>query len=263
MHPIRRLIPTVLAAVVTMAALPAIAVADSHEEEAPRPYAYGIYYECDTSTQEQADHIMKHVFKPVYDQGVEDGTITGWGWMAHAVGGKWRRVVYLIAPTIDEVLEASNTLNTKVGEADPLGANRLQQLCPSHDDYIWRWVAGSSEDAGEITEQRGDVAFSAYWVCDMSKESDLDDMIREKIGPLWDAQVEAGNLASWAWFEHVIGGKYRRLASQTAKDFGSITKAREAVINELVENHPDVMAEFSTTCHSHQDYLWEVMMETP
>jgi hypothetical protein len=263
MHPIRRITLTCLTLAVAMAALPALAVAESHEEMAPRPFAYGIYYECDTSTQEQADHIMKHLFKPVYDKGVEDGTISGWGWMAHAVGGKWRRVVYLIAPTLDEVLEASNTLNSKVGEADPMGANRLQQLCPSHDDYIWRFVAGSSRNPDAMTQERGEVAMSAYWVCDMSKEADLDKLVQEKIGPLWDAQVAAGNIASWTWFEHVIGGKYRRLATQTGKDFGGINKARSAVIQALTEEHPDVMAQFGSACHSHQDYLWDVVMETP
>lgn len=243
--------------------LSAPAVATSHEEASPSTYAYGIYYECDTSTQDQADTIIEKVFKPIYDQGVEDGDITGWGWMAHAVGGKWRRVVYVLGPSVEAVLEATTKLNSAAGQKDSLAVNRLQQICPSHDDYIWKWVAGSSGDAASMTEDRGKVSMSTYWVCNMAKERDLDEMVKETLAPLWNAQVEAGTIASWSWFEHVIGGEYRRLATQTAKDIASILKARAAVIEQLATKHPEAMAQVGESCQSHQDYLWDIQVESP
>jgi hypothetical protein len=32
---------------------------------------------------------------------VEDGAITGWGWLAHHTGGTWRRIRYHNATSLD------------------------------------------------------------------------------------------------------------------------------------------------------------------
>ncbi len=246
----------------SLAALPAAGFAESHEE-APRPFIYGTYMECATGTQSQSDAIVKNVMAPVFDKGVEDGTIASWGWMGHAVGGKWRRVMYMIAPTLEGVIEANNALNSTAAEGNPLEANRFQQICPAHDDYIWRWVAGSADDGGEIAEQRAEVGMSTYWVCDMTNEARADEIITQVAGPVWQKQIDAGMLASWGWLEHVIGGEYRRASTLTAKDLPSLLAARQAVIAELFDKHADQMKELTEICHTHQDYVWNVMMETP
>ena len=113
-------------AVLTLAILAAPAVVRAQEDEKPvRPFVYATYYECDVVDQGLADMIWESVQAPIYDAAVEDGTISGWGWMIHHTGGKWRRAGYFIAPTIEALLAAQETLGERVQQADPQASARL------------------------------------------------------------------------------------------------------------------------------------------
>jgi len=58
----------------------------AEQEEAKDSYVYSTYFYCNTSTQEKADELIAKNTYPIYDAAVADGTITGWGWMAHHTG---------------------------------------------------------------------------------------------------------------------------------------------------------------------------------
>ncbi|MGB6639968.1 MAG: hypothetical protein WBG67_04290, partial [Thermoanaerobaculia bacterium] len=186
-----------------------------------------------------------------------DGTITAWGWLSHHTGGKWRRLRYHAAPSIEKLLEALESVNGKVAEKHAVAQNEFSQICSAHDDYIWQRKAGS---AGE---GRGPAGFSAYHVCKMSKESRADEIVEETLGPLFDAQIKAGNFTSWGWNTHVVGGKYRRLSTYTAPDFNKLIAGRTAVIAALIEKHGEAADEFNSICSSHQDYMWNIELEKP
>ncbi len=53
--------------------LPAIADA---QDEKQTTFVYATYFECDTSKQNIADEVVKHVWAPAYDAAVEAGTIS-------------------------------------------------------------------------------------------------------------------------------------------------------------------------------------------
>jgi hypothetical protein len=235
-----------------------VGVAGAQEAEPPKPYIYSTYYECPTDDQWLADEIVKAVMAPAWDAAVEGGTVTAWGWLAHHTGGTWRRAFYYVAPTLDALLDAAGTVNGKIDAESPLAANKLSQLCPSHDDYIWRVVAGSPP-----ASDRGEASFSVYMVCDPAREGRADEIVEQVVAPIYDRQVASGALKTWGWHEHMVGGIYRRLATASAADHKSLLEARDAFFTELFEQHREAGEELDSICGSHQDYMWDIQMETP
>lgn len=236
-----------------MALAPAGAVADEHER--PQPYIYATYMNCDLTGQERADEIVEKYLKKVYADAVAAGTINSWGWLAHHTGGKWRRLNYYTAPTIEALLEAGDALAEKTDEIRQ--SEELAEICGSHDDYIWRSNAGSG--GAVATVERGKVGMSVYHVCDMTKESRADAIVKHAIGPVFDDHTGKGKLTSWGWSTHVVGGKYRRLSTMTAGDWPTLFKMRNAIFDALDGN--ELADEFSEICGSHTDYMWDIQHE--
>ena len=231
----------------------------AQEEEAERPFVYATYFECDVADQELADMLVESVHAPIYDAAVEDGTIQAWGWLSHHTGGKWRRALYYIAPTTDALLAAQKTLAERVDESSSQADARFTRICGAHDDYIWRSVVGSGGPGSVETANPGDAGISQYMVCKMSKQERADELVETVFGPVYDAQVEAGDLVSWGWLEHSVGGKYRRLLTLRGKDHSGLLNTWGAAINALNEKHADEMDEFGEICYTHQDYIWDIV----
>jgi hypothetical protein len=96
-----------------------------------------------TATQEQADELVMKNSAPIYDAAVADGTIKGWGWLAHHTGGKWRRIQYHASDTIEGLLTAQETLQQR-SEAAGVSNDGFAQICGAHDDYIWKSEVGNT-----------------------------------------------------------------------------------------------------------------------
>lgn len=223
-------------------------------------YVYATYYECDTGTQGVADALVANSLAPAYDAAVDDGTLNAWGWMVHHTGGKWRRLMYWVVDSEDALIDAPDAIDKKMDELGGPGAEGLGTLCPLHEDYVWRTVTGSTP--GDEPEERGEAGFSVYFVCN-GDESRADEIVEQVFAPVYNKHVEEGNIVSWGWMEHFIGGKYRRIATMTATDFKALLKARSAIIGELDSNHKKAFDEFDSICGSHSDYMWHIAHEKP
>lgn len=241
--------------------LPAAATAEQHEETASPPYAYGTYYECDSNREWLADDMVERYYKPIYDAAVDDGTITGWGYLAHHTGGKWRRVVYHVAPTIDQALAALSALGDKMQSTSASAAAEFGSVCSRHDDYLWRSIVGSA-GTDNIALERGAFGFSTYLHCNEATESKADEIVKTVFAPIFDAEVASGSLVSWGYMEHWVGGEYRRLLTMTAKDLATLMKGRDRSVNALLAKTQEAAA-FFASCTSHSDYIWEIKHEKP
>lgn len=231
------------------------------QEETSKPFVYGIYYTCDVTRQELADEIVDLVYAPAYNAAVEAGQIASWGWMAHHTGSEWRRLIYHSAPDLGSLLAALENINAPIDEEHPEMARALGDICNSHVDYIWRYVVGSRK--GNLAEERGKAGFSTYIECDMSREDRADELVEEVFAPVFDRYVAEGKIDSWGWMEHVVGGKWRRIETMSADDHTSLLEARGAIITELYEKHEAAAKEFADICGSHQDFLWNIVHESP
>jgi hypothetical protein len=228
------------------------------QEKPAERYTYVTYSVCDLAQQERADEIFAQVQKPIYDAAVADGTISGYGWLEHHTGGKWRRALYFGAGSVQALLDAQDKIGDQVdasAKSKKLGGE-FAKICNSHDDYIWHTVAGN---VGTVA--RGNAAFSVYYVCDQGREAQADELVKRVFAPVYDKLVAEGKLKSWGWNEHIVGAQYRRLETYSAADMKAVLEAREKIIAALAD---DPLGEaFTGICDSHADYMWEITSQSP
>ena len=235
---------------------PVVLMAQEEEKE-DDSYVYATYFYCKVSKQEKADELIKKNSAPVYDAAVADGTINGWGWLAHHTGGKWRRIQYHSSNSIAGLLAAQDTIAKRMDAAMGGADDGFSEICGAHDDYIWKSVAGSSADT-----KRGEAGLSVYHVCNIAKEERADDIVKGAFASVYDKAVADGKITSWGWSSHVVGGEYRRLATMTGANFPDLLKARGEILEAIYGDGDNAEAnEFSSICTSHSDYLWNIQHE--
>lgn len=226
------------------------------EAEKPTMFTYATYFYCDVTGQERADEIVKAQNAPVYDQMVKEGLISGWGWLAHHTGGKWRRVQYYQAPSVAALLDAQDEMEKRFQDAADAD-NEFGKICNAHDDYIWEVESGSSG------KDRGAAGFSVYYNCNQSKEDRADEIFAKDFGPIMDKFVADGKLMSWGWSSHWVGGTIRRLQTMTGANHKDLLKARAELIDLMYAEENAAGQEFNEICGSHTDYMWNIELETP
>jgi hypothetical protein len=230
--------------------------AAAQQPKEPEVYVYATYFNCDVAQQERADEIVEKLQRPIYDAASADGTIMGWGWLAHHTGGQWRRAQTHIAPSIAALLATQKKLGDQIEAKSKAQSQEFDRICGSHDDYIWRRVAGN---IGART--RGNAAFSVYYVCDSQREQQADALVKRVFAPAYDKLVADGKLATWGWLEHIVGGQYRRLATISAPDVESLLAARTSLV-QMLQDDP-LGATLDDICGSHADYIWEIKLQKP
>jgi hypothetical protein len=199
---------------------------------------------------------MRQTFFPIFDKHVAAKRLTGWGWMAHNLGGYWRRVGFMVAPSQDAVLDAQAAV-LKDMQAQTQAFAELSRICPRHEDYIWRQVA-SSEREGQGPAPRSTARMAVYYECAIARQSRVDTLVTQALAPIWNQHVKADALNSWGWHEHVIGGKYRRLLLLNGGNHKALLTAVESILAQTRRERQAEGREFSEICHSHQDYLWDI-----
>ncbi len=231
-------------------------MAASAEDEPADVYVYATYHNCDFSKQDRADEIFAQSQKLASEAAIKDGSITSYGWLAHQTGGQWRRADYFTAGSIQGLLDAQKKMNPEGDAKSKKLMAEFGAICSTHDDYIWRRVAGNIG-----TTARGGAAFSTYFVCDQGRESQVDAAMKSSIGPILDKMVTDGKLMTWGWNEHIVGGEYRRLATMSAADMKAVLEARGALV-EALDGNPagDLLTDI---CPSHTDYMWEIKSQAP
>ncbi len=229
----------------------------AQEDEESSIYTYATYLYCNTGKEDAADaDAAKNA--AVMDKLVEDGAIAGWGWMAHHTGGQWRRIRYHNATSLEGAFDGLGAINEALTAANSEDDAGDGGACPRHDDYIWK-----SESGGGNEDGRGEIGFSVYLACDVTRETRADEIVDEHVAPIMNKLVEDGALSSWGWSSHVIGGKYRRLQTTTAPDLKTLLAGRAAALSQIYGDDNEMGAELADICGHHADYIWNVVHETP
>lgn len=212
----------------------------------------GTYLRCSTADEGEADFIMNQVFAPIYDRHVEAGGILGWGWVEHQAGGAWRRIVTLTADDTPTVWDAWGEIVAEIQAEHPNAWHRFNEICDSHDDYVWNLVSSSeNQDPG----QTPDAWLSTYWQCDEMTESRADEIMGQ-MSAVFDKHIAAGHIGGWGWYAHEIGGWFRRLLTVTAAEDFNLIEGRAMVVDELQTEQADLLEEFGSVCNGHVDYVW-------
>ena len=210
------------------------------------------YYRCSTANEGEADFIMNTVLANVLNRHVTAGELTGWGWVEHQSGGAWRRISTLAAEDRATAMTAWGQVVAEIEDEHPNAWHRFNEICDAHDDYIWNLVAASEGNDPAATP---DSWVSTYWVCNEATEARADELMPQ-IAAVVDKHIAAGHLGGWGWYAHDLGGRFRRLWTLTAADDFDLLDGRQMVVDELQADHADLLAEFSSICNGHVDYMW-------
>ncbi len=100
-------------------------------------------------------------------------------------------------------------------------------------------------------------AYATYFVWAPDGESRADEIINSTFRPNYDAAVEHGDISSWSWLQHFVGGFWRRVLVITAADMDSLLDASGALGEVIEDQTPEAGRAFSGICASHEDYIWE------
>ena len=230
-------------------------------QDDPTTYIFGEYYSCDQNRELFADILAERVFGPVYQKHVEAGHLTGWGWLGHRVGSKWRRLLFYTANDLKTLLETRDKIieefQGKLAEEN----REFTSICSDHDDLIWASVAeGPTADQ---LQNLGTMTYSTYYVCDQTRQERADEIVKELLTPAINKLVEAGEIKSWGWYSHVIGGRFRRLMTHSGMSHAALIDAVTKYNQAAAEENEAMADEFTQICNSHVDYLWARLLPKP
>lgn len=108
------------------------------------------------------------------------------------------------------------------------------------------------------------VAYATYYECDQSREARADTVLRQRIAPILDRQVEAGSISAWGWLAHHTGGQWRRVLYFIAADLDRLLDAQRAIVQGVQQAQPGAFRELTAVCPAHDDYIWtSVASSTP
>jgi hypothetical protein len=234
----------------------------AQQQDEPTSYISATYYRCDQSREPRATELMQTVVAPIVQKHVAAGQISAWGILAHHIGGPWRRGIYYVGSDLGALEAARDSITTELTASHPKETNEFLSICPSHDDYIWTYVA-ASQPATDVAAARPAFGFSTYQVCHEATEGLSDEVMKTLYAPIYDKQVKAGRLHSWGWYSHFVGGKYRRLLAMDGPSFASVLAARDSIIAETQAKYPQISAAVATVCDGHTDYMWDIVLAKP
>jgi hypothetical protein len=107
------------------------------------------------------------------------------------------------------------------------------------------------------------VGFATYYECDQNMEARVDTIVTEVFASVFDRLLSEGKIVSWFWNAHQVGGKWRRLGGFYASDMTALFEARAELLQEFQQQHAEETAEFTSICHTHDDYVWRTIVSRP
>ena len=100
-------------------------------------------------------------------------------------------------------------------------------------------------------------AYATYFECTPDRESRADEIIASSYKPHYDQAVEQEQIVSWAWMQHYIGGKWRRMLVVVTNELETALETSGALGEIISDRTPEAGRAFSEICSSHDDYMWE------
>lgn len=226
-------------------------------QDSPSTTVWATYYRCVQGDATRADTTFREHVVPFLKAEQAAGRITGFGWGKHWSGGDWRRVFYVAGNDSDKLVDSRMALIKMAESPEHAKAmDEFDRICSSHDDYTWR-VKASSQAAVDIGRVRSPFAMSTYYVCN-AQEAEADAIVKTFVAPILNQRVKDRKIDSWAWDEHLTGGKYRRLLVVDGASVKALMQNWGSLHDEWEKAHPELSRRFTEICDSHSDYIWEI-----
>lgn len=216
------------------------------------PHGYAFYLQCAPQSLDEVDASVADAFGPALNRMVEGGELLAWGWVARHTGGPWDRELYLVAPSLTEVLRQLDRWQEANARERRAETAVMRLFCPEQEEYIWRFVAGS-EPRDDLPAPSAE--FVTYYECDAGRGKLVDEIVRSTFKPILEAEVGDGTISSWSWHEQVVGGAFTRILIIEGPSHAANVQA----VDRLRTGLPYEQAEaFGMVCDRHQDYMWTI-----
>jgi hypothetical protein len=102
-------------------------------------------------------------------------------------------------------------------------------------------------------------AYVTYFECNQADEARADEIVGRNYAPHYNSALEEGDIASWGWLVHFVGGNWRRALLLTATNMDDLLDAAGALGEIIAEATPEAGRAFSEACPKHEDYIWETV----
>lgn len=215
-------------------------------------FVMGAYYRCSPAREGQVDQVVQNVMGPIVQRHVDAGHLTGWAWFTHVHGGSWRRLFVTTGTDLAQMMSVRGQIVQEFNTQHEDAAQTMGNACGGHDDYIWAAEQISSPDPDAL----GGATYSTYYACEGGVEQRASEIFEELLVPLYQKHQDAGHLASWGFYAHRSGGRFRRLETMSGADHATLVQTQAAIYQEANETDPFAFREFRSICNWHTDYMW-------
>ncbi|MEL6362406.1 MAG: hypothetical protein AAFR21_15120 [Pseudomonadota bacterium] len=100
--------------------------------------------------------------------------------------------------------------------------------------------------------------YETRYFCKSGQEPTADEIIARIEAPIYDQDVDTGELFSWGWFKHISGDTSRRLFIEIGPSPQSLYDGQIKAGRAFAANPEDV-DRFRQICHSHTDHIWRTI----
>lgn len=95
------------------------------------------YWVCDEGRGALADLLVEKVMAEAWNEQVEAGLISSWGWYSHLLGDKYRRLLVADGASHADVMTARDNVIAWLGDNAAGLAREFNDVCNGHVDYLW------------------------------------------------------------------------------------------------------------------------------
>ncbi len=128
----------------------AVPVANAQEQAGERPNVVAFSeWKCPIGNLGEALEITEAISRPIHQELIDEGMITGWSVLTHLYGDEWNLIFVTHAKDLESAMASGREFNRRVGEMD-LGdqGGRFTELCPYHRDNVYTIQHGNA--AGQM-----------------------------------------------------------------------------------------------------------------
>ncbi len=119
-----------------------------------------------------------------------------------------------------------------------------------------------SANAQENDAPKG-YSYVTYYVCDMAKQGNMDNIVESNEYAVFDKYVEDGKLMSWGYLSHFTGGRWRRAQYHVSATMQEALQIQSEIFREIYADNRAGGQARSEACNAHDDYLWALNQGSP
>jgi len=106
-------------------------------------------------------------------------------------------------------------------------------------------------------------SYVTYYICDMSKQGNMDKIVENNEYEVLDRWVEEGKLMSWGYLSHFTGGHWRRAQYHVSRTMEEAFNNQAEIFSEIYSDDRAGGQARAEACETHDDYLWTMDQGSP